>query len=141
MKNHESNKAMLLKSGLTMNFGVRDRILNANFKSVISSNWRQGREKLSGDRFSACGCHRSCCAENDCLSVIIKHSPVIECRNASGRIGCGRSVFGGSLQLRKEDLNSCQKNKAASIDTVDKKIVRTLKAFKIERLERDESRI
>lgn len=41
---------------------------------------------------------------------------------------------------KREDLISCLKMDAKSIDTVDKKIVRTLKAFK-ERLERDESRI
>lgn len=41
---------------------------------------------------------------------------------------------------KREDLISCLKMDAKSIDTIDKKIVRTLKAFK-ERLERDESRI
>jgi DNA-directed RNA polymerase specialized sigma24 family protein len=41
---------------------------------------------------------------------------------------------------KREDLISCLKMDAKSIDTVDKKIVRTLKAFK-ERLEKDESRI
>ncbi len=41
---------------------------------------------------------------------------------------------------KREDLISCLKMDAKSIDTVDKKIVRTLKAFK-EKLERDEKRI
>lgn len=41
---------------------------------------------------------------------------------------------------KREDLISCLKMDAKSIDTVDKKIVRTLKAFK-ERLEKEESRI
>jgi DNA-directed RNA polymerase specialized sigma24 family protein len=41
---------------------------------------------------------------------------------------------------KREDLISCLKMDAKSIDTVDKKIVRTLKAFK-EKLDRDESRI
>lgn len=41
---------------------------------------------------------------------------------------------------KREDLISCLKMDPKSIDTVDKKIVRTLKAFK-EKLERDESRI
>jgi DNA-directed RNA polymerase specialized sigma24 family protein len=41
---------------------------------------------------------------------------------------------------KREDLISCLKMDAKSIDTVDKKIVRTLKAFK-ERMERDQSRI
>lgn len=41
---------------------------------------------------------------------------------------------------KREDLISCLKMDAKSIDTVDKKIVRTLKVFK-ERMERDESRI
>lgn len=41
---------------------------------------------------------------------------------------------------KREDLISCLKMDAKSIDTVDKKIVRTLKAFR-ERLEKEESRI
>lgn len=41
---------------------------------------------------------------------------------------------------KREDLISCLNMDAKSIDTIDKKIVRTLKAFK-ERLEREESRI
>lgn len=41
---------------------------------------------------------------------------------------------------KREDLISCLKMDAKSIDTVDKKIVRTLKVFK-DRMERDESRI
>ncbi len=41
---------------------------------------------------------------------------------------------------KREDLISCLKMDAKSIDTVDKKIVRTLKAFK-DRLDREESRI
>ncbi len=41
---------------------------------------------------------------------------------------------------KREDLISCLKMDAKSIDTVDKKIVRTLKAFR-ERLEKDEGRI
>lgn len=41
---------------------------------------------------------------------------------------------------KREDLISCLKMDAKSIDTVDKKIVRTLKAFK-ERMDRDQSRI
>ncbi|MBY0358788.1 MAG: hypothetical protein K2W82_12360 [Candidatus Obscuribacterales bacterium] len=41
---------------------------------------------------------------------------------------------------KREDLISCLKMDAKSIDTVDKKIVRTLKAFK-ERMEQDETRI
>lgn len=41
---------------------------------------------------------------------------------------------------KREDLISCLKMDAKSIDTVDKKIVRTLKSFK-ERLEKEESRI
>ncbi len=39
---------------------------------------------------------------------------------------------------KREDLISCLKMDAKSIDTVDKKIVRTLRAFK-ERMERDQS--
>lgn len=41
---------------------------------------------------------------------------------------------------KREDLISCLKMDPKSIDTVDKKIVRTLKAFK-EKLDRDEARI
>jgi len=41
---------------------------------------------------------------------------------------------------KREDLIACLKMDANSIDTVDKKIVRTLKAFK-ERLEKDERHI
>jgi DNA-directed RNA polymerase specialized sigma24 family protein len=41
---------------------------------------------------------------------------------------------------KREDLISCLKMDPKSIDTVDKKIVRTLKAFR-EKMERDESRI
>lgn len=41
---------------------------------------------------------------------------------------------------KREDLISCLKMDAKSIDTVDKKIVRTLKAFK-EKLEKDDLRI
>jgi DNA-directed RNA polymerase specialized sigma24 family protein len=41
---------------------------------------------------------------------------------------------------KREDLISCLKMDSKSIDTVDKKIVRTLKAFK-EKLDRDEARI
>ena len=41
---------------------------------------------------------------------------------------------------KREDLISCLKMEPKSIDTVDKKIVRTLKAFR-EKMERDESRI
>lgn len=41
---------------------------------------------------------------------------------------------------KREDLISCLKMEPKSIDTVDKKIVRTLKAFK-EKLDKDETRI
>lgn len=41
---------------------------------------------------------------------------------------------------KREDLISCLKMDAKSIDTVDKRIVRTLKAFK-EKLDKDEARI
>ena len=41
---------------------------------------------------------------------------------------------------KREDLISCLKMDPKSIDTVDKKIVRTLKAYK-EKLDRDEARI
>lgn len=41
---------------------------------------------------------------------------------------------------KREDLIACLKMDAKSIDTVDKKIVRTLKAFK-ERMDKDEKRI
>ncbi len=41
---------------------------------------------------------------------------------------------------KREDLISCLKMEAKSIDTVDKKIVRTLKAFKA-KLDKDEARI
>ena len=41
---------------------------------------------------------------------------------------------------KREDLISCLKMDPKSIDTIDKKIVRTLKAFK-EKLDKDESRI
>lgn len=41
---------------------------------------------------------------------------------------------------KREDLISCLKMDAKSIDTVDKKIVRTLKAFK-DKLDKDENRI
>jgi len=41
---------------------------------------------------------------------------------------------------KREDLISCLKMDPKSIDTVDKKIVRTLKAFK-EKMDKDEARI
>ena len=41
---------------------------------------------------------------------------------------------------KREDLISCLKMDPKSIDTIDKKIVRTLKAFK-EKLDKDEARI
>ena len=41
---------------------------------------------------------------------------------------------------KREDLISCLKMDPKSIDTIDKRIVRTLKAFK-DKLDRDEARI
>src|SRR6185437_14658913 len=41
---------------------------------------------------------------------------------------------------KREDLIECLKMDAKSIDTVDKKIVRTLKAFK-EKMDKEESRV
>jgi hypothetical protein len=42
--------------------------------------------------------------------------------------------------FKREDLISCLKMDPKSIDTVDKRIVRALKAFK-EKLDKDEARI